>query len=202
MQHIDPALVLRDPDRLFGQALDTWGGAGDLWIFGYGSLIWRPEFDAVERRMAGVHGYHRSFRLRSRINRGTPQCPGLVFALMRGGSCQGVAYRIAQAEVPPVLERLWAREMMTGVYDARWLPCRTPQGPVRALAFTLDRRSPNYTGPVSDEAMVSILRTAAGRYGRTLDYLLDTAKSLRDCGIRDREIERLVELARRHALTG
>jgi cation transport protein ChaC len=200
MHEIDPALVLRDPTVLFAQALRTWGGHEDLWVFGYGSLIWRPEFESLERRMATVHGYHRSFRMHSRINRGTPQCPGLVFALVHGGCCRGVVYRIARERAPRELERLWAREMMTGVYDARWLPCRTPQGPVQALAFTLDRRSPNYTGPIPDERLVPILREAAGRYGRTLDYLMDTAHSLTACGIRDREIDRLVALARRHAL--
>lgn len=200
MHPIDPSLVLRDPGLLLGQAIEAWGGHEDLWVFGYGSLIWRPEFEFLERRLATVHGHHRAFRMHSRVNRGTPQCPGLVFALVRGGSCRGVAYRIDREAVPRELERLWQREMMTGVYDARWLPTRTAAGEVRALAFTLDRRSPNYTGPLTDEMMIGILRDAAGRYGRTLDYLLDTARSLHECGIRDREIERLVALARHHRL--
>ncbi|MGZ5241729.1 MAG: gamma-glutamylcyclotransferase, partial [Caldimonas sp.] len=99
------------------------------------------------------------------------------------------------------LKRLWGREMPTGVYDPKWLPCRTPQGVVRALAFTLDRTSPHHTGPVPDAQMVEILRTANGRYGTTLSYLVETATSLRNCGIRDRDIERLLALARRNALT-
>ncbi len=86
--------------------------------------------------------------------------------------------------------------MPTGVYDPRWLPCRTPQGPVQALAFTLSRRSPSHTGRIADDEMLDILRHARGRYGSTLDYLLETAAALRRCGIRDREIERLVALAR------
>ena len=185
---------------MLAQALRTWGGERDLWVFGYASLIWRPEFDAAEQRHASVHGWHRALQMRSRINRGTPECPGLVFALVPGGSCRGVVYRVPREEVPTQLHRLWEREMPTGVYDPRWLPCRTPAGQVHALAFTLSRRSPSHTGEIPDAQMLAILRSACGRFGTTLDYLLETAASLERCGIRDREITRLVRLARRHAL--
>ena len=90
--------------------------------------------------------------------------------------------------------------MPTGVYDPKWLACRTSGGPVNALTFTLSRGSPAHTGALPDPQMIDILRCAHGRFGSTLDYLLDTANSLRGCGIRDREIERLVTLARHHAL--
>ena len=173
----------------------------DLWLFGYASLIWRPDFEPAETRSAVVHGFHRTLAMRSCINRGSPECPGLVFALVAGGSCRGMAYRIARERVEAELDRLWAREMPNGVYDPKWLPCRTEQGSVDALAFTLSRNSPNYVGPVQDAQMLAILTSACGRFGTTLDYLLGTAASLRGCGIRDREIERLVALARQHALT-
>jgi cation transport protein ChaC len=191
----------RDPERLLDATLREWGGDGDAWIFGYASLIWRPEFEAAEDRSATVYGWHRALAMRSRINRGTPECPGLVFALVAGGSCRGRAYRVERARVEREMRRLWSREMVTGVYDPKWLPCRTPQGVVRALTFTLSRRSPSHTGDLPDEKMVEILRTANGRYGSTLSYLVETATTLRNCGIRDRDIERLVALARRHALT-
>jgi len=191
----------RDPSHLLDRTLAEWGERGDVWIFGYASLIWRPEFAAAEERPAKVHGWHRSLAMRSRINRGTPECPGLVFALIPGGSCQGRAYRIEQARVETELRRLWGREMPSGVYDPKWLACRTPQGPVRGLAFTLSRRSPNHTGVPDDGELIEILRTANGRYGSTLAYLVETARSLRTCGIRDRDVERMVALARRHALT-
>jgi glutathione-specific gamma-glutamylcyclotransferase len=191
----------RDPARLLDHTLDAWGKQGDVWIFGYASLIWRPEFDAVEERPATVYGWHRALAMRSRVNRGTPECPGLVFALVPGGSCRGRAYRIENAHVATELPRLWHREMPTGVYDPKWLACRTPQGVVRGLAFTLSRRSPNHTGAVPDTELVEILRTANGRYGSTLAYLVETERSLRTCGIRDRDVERMVALARRHALT-
>jgi cation transport protein ChaC len=138
--------------------------------------------------------------MRSRVNRGTPQNHGLVFALVTGGSCRGMAYRIAREHVAIELTRLWAREMPNGVYDPKWLACRTAQGRVDALAFTLSRTSPNFTGRLPDAQMLAILRSAHGRFGSTLDYLLETSASLRRCGVFDREIERLVALARRHGL--
>jgi cation transport protein ChaC len=194
-------LHLRDPQPMLDEAMRAWGGDGDLWVFGYASLIWRPEFDAAEARPAVVHGWHRALQMRSRVNRGSPECPGLVFALVSGGSCRGMVYRIERAEVPEQMERLWRREMPTGVYDPKWLSCRTTQGRVSALAFTLSRSSPAHTGAIADAQMLEILRCASGRYGSTLDYLIETANSLRNCGIRDADIERLVGLARRHALT-
>jgi cation transport protein ChaC len=194
------SLYLRDPQPMLAQARADWGGEHDLWVFGYASLIWRPEFAADEQRPATVHGWHRALEMRSRVNRGTPECPGLVFALVTGGSCRGMVYRIARQRADAELERLWAREMPTGVYDPKWLLCRTPSGPVRALAFTLSRHSPAHTGRIDDAQMIDVLRRSVGRYGSTLDYLLETAGSLRGCGIRDRDIERLVTLARTHGM--
>jgi len=190
----------RDPAALLARARAQWGGRGDLWVFGYASLVCRPEFEAVEQRLGRVHGFHRALKMRSRVNRGTPQRPGLVFALLSGGSCHGVAFRIARERVELELPRLWAREMPNAIYDPRWLPCRTAQGEVRALGFTLSRESPNYTGPVDDAQMLDILRGASGRFGTTLDYLLETAAGLAARGIRDPEVERLVSLARLHSL--
>ena len=197
--HPTPA---RNPIDMLHQTRRAWGGQDDLWVFGYASLIWRPEFASAEQRAASVHGWHRALKMRSRINRGTPDCPGLVFALVPGGCCRGMVYRLEKDRVDAELVRLWAREMPTGVYDPKWLHCQTAQGKVQALAFTLSRQSPNFVGRLPDETLLDILRTACGRYGSTLDYLLETASSLRNCGIRDREIERLVALAERNALAG
>ena len=195
-----PSAPHREPSLMLEQARRRWGGQEDLWVFGYASLIWRPEFESAEARPARVHGWHRALEMRSRVNRGTPECPGLVFALVSGGSCRGMAYRIPRDQVELELARLWVREMPTGVYDPRWVPCRTEQGTVHALAFTLSRDSPNYTGALADACLVDVLSRACGRYGSTLAYVLETAKSLHRCGIRDRRVERLVALARRHAL--
>ncbi|MEK9802941.1 MAG: gamma-glutamylcyclotransferase [Curvibacter sp.] len=182
---------------MLSHTLQQWGGHDDLWIFGYASLIWRPDFDYEERRTAHVRGWHRALRMWSRINRGTPEQPGLVFALLTGGSCHGMVFRVRQAQVHDVLHTLWAREMPTGVYDPRWLRCETAHGPVSALAFTLSRRSPNYTGSLSPDQYRHIFTHAHGRYGSTHDYARQTYDSLRAHGIRDRALEALLAHAPR-----
>lgn len=191
---------VRDTTALLERTRGQWGGTGDLWVFGYASLIWRPEFESVEHRPALVRGWHRALKMRSHVNRGTPEQPGLVFALVSGGMCRGMVYRIARQRADDELQRLWRREMVTGVYDPRWLTCQTAQGPISALAFTLSRRSPSFTGRLDDEQLTHVLRHARGRFGSTLDYLLRTAEALRTHRMCDREIERLVALARRHGL--
>jgi cation transport protein ChaC len=197
---IAATLVLRDPQESLHQLRRQWHGVKERWVFGYASLIWRPEFDAAEHRSALVHGWHRALRMRSRVNRGTPQQPGLVFALLPGGACRGVVYRLRPENAEEELDRLWAREQPTGVYDPRLLPCHTPQGVVPALAFTLSRRSEACLPRLSDPELLHILRHAHGRYGTTMDYLARTAGALHERGLRDREIERLMALARRHGL--
>jgi glutathione-specific gamma-glutamylcyclotransferase len=190
----------RSPLSLLHQVQQQWGGQDALWIFGYASLIWRPEFSTEERRPATVHGWHRAFKMKSRVNRGTPEQPGLVFALLSGGLCKGMVYRLPSASASEELVRLWQREMPNGVYDPRWLQCRTADGPVTALAFTLSRRSPSFTGHIPDHDLLQILRTASGRYGTTLDYLVRTAESLAEHSMCDSECSRLLALARRQGL--
>jgi cation transport protein ChaC len=197
---LPPPLPGRHPEEMLRRTRAQWRGRGELWVFGYASLIWRQEFDAVEHRPALVRGWHRALRMRSRVNRGTPQQPGLVFALLPGGACRGVVFRLRRDSADADLERLWAREMPTGVYDPRWLPAITPQGTVHALAFTLSRRSEAYMGRIADEQMLHILRHSSGRYGSTLQYLADTAHALRERGVHDREVQRLMALAAAHGL--
>nr|WP_236904140.1 gamma-glutamylcyclotransferase [Comamonas serinivorans] len=170
-----------------------WGGTSDLWVFGYGSLIWRPEFDSSEQHLTVVHGWHRALKMWSRVNRGTPERPGLVLTLLSGGSCKGMAFRLPRAQARDDLHRLWAREMPNqGVYDPKWLHCVTPQGPVKALAFTLSRQSPNFTGELTPEQYRDIFAQASGRYGTTLDYTRASYDSLLAHGIRDRHLARLL----------
>ena len=197
---IAASLVLRDPEAAYAELRAHWPREQACWVFGYASLIWRPEFPAAERRSALLHGWHRALRMRSRVNRGTPQTPGLVFALLSGGACRGFVYRLRPDRIEHDLQQLWAREMPTGVYDARVLPCRTATGTVPALAFTLPRSSPACLHRLSDEELLHTLQHAQGRYGSTLDYLVRTAVALHREGVRDREIERQVALARRHGL--
>jgi cation transport protein ChaC len=191
---------LREPAAMLDQVHRQWGGQRDLWVFGYASLIWRPEFDAAEHRPALARGWHRAFQMRSRVNRGSPEQPGLVYALLSGGTCRGMVYRVHGHRAADELARLWQREMPTGVYDPRWLRCQTAGGDVTALAFTLSRRSPSFTGKIADGDLLHILRHAHGRYGSTLDYLVRTAEALRHHRMCDRESERLLTLARQQGL--
>ncbi|WP_422824000.1 gamma-glutamylcyclotransferase [Variovorax robiniae] len=186
---------LRDPKPMLDRVIVEWGGHHDLWIFGYGSLIWKQEFEHAERRPAKVHGWHRALKMWSRVNRGTPANPGLVFGLLSGGSVQGMVFRIPAADGLETLGRLWLREMPTGVYDPRWLDCNTPGGKVRALAFTLSRRSPNFTGELAEARYREIFASAAGRYGTSIDYARQTFLELRRHGIHDAALARLVRMA-------
>jgi glutathione-specific gamma-glutamylcyclotransferase len=189
---LHPLTPLRDPQPMLERTLREWGGSEDLWVFAYASLIWRPDFDFVERLPARVHGWHRALKMWSRVNRGTPECPGLVFGLLSGGSCHGMVLRVDRQHAVGTLQALWEREMITGVYDPKWLPCHTPHGTVRALAFTLSRKSPNHTGELSEERYRQIFAQSSGRYGTTLEYARTTLEELRRHKIRDRMLERLL----------
>ena len=164
----------------------------DLWVFAYASLIWRPEQPVAESRPAKVHGYHRALQMWSRVNRGTPEEPGLVFALIAGGSCQGVVQRVARADALIYLPKLWAREMPNPVYDPKWLTALTPNGPVRALAFTLPRHSPSYTGQLDANRYRQIFTSSVGRYGSTLAYARETHRQLAELGIHDHALAQLL----------
>lgn len=189
------ATALDDPALLHRSTQEWRAQGGDLWVFGYASLIWRPEFDYLERRAARVFGWHRALKMWSRINRGTRECPGLVFCLLAGGSCQGMVFRIPEAQGEAVLAKLWRREMPMPVYQPRWLTCRTSGGPVCALAFTLPHSSPSHTGELSAKEHQRIFRQATGRYGTTRDYAQSTLDGLRVVGIADRRLKRLIDSA-------
>ncbi len=131
--------------------LKDWDRKTDLWLFGYGSLIWNPGLPTVEAVRGRVHGYHRGLYLWSRVNRGTVEQPGLVLALDRGGSCTGIAFRLAAPGAESHLEVLWRREMAMGSYRPAWLPCTLADGRrVDALAFVMRRDVPTYTGKLDD----------------------------------------------------
>lgn len=197
----DPAQ--RDGARLLSNTLAQWRSQGeqpDLWVFAYASLVWRPEFEPSEQRLARVHGHHRCLKMWSRVNRGTPERPGLVFALVSGGSCNGLALRVPHHKVEAVMPKLWAREMPNPVYDPKWLLCQTEQGPVQALAFTLSRRSPSYTGELDANQYRDIFKNAVGRYGSTLDYAQQTLLGLHQHGIQDHALHALLQLEDRSKL--
>ncbi len=179
------------------RVLQDWDARSPLWVFGYGSLIWNPEFAFDRRITARIHGYHRRLCLWSRVNRGTPDCPGLVAGLDRGGSCAGVVYRLQAAGAQRELERLWEREMFLGSYAPRWLNCQLPDGShQRALAFVVRLDAPNYAGRLSENEIVDVFRRGTcGRFGTSLEYLINTVRSLHEHGLRDPHLERLA----RHA---
>jgi cation transport protein ChaC len=166
-------------------------------VFGYGSLIWKPELSFDLRLPARVHGYHRRLCLWSRLYRGTPHCPGLVAGLDRGGSCAGVVYRVPAAAVRSQFLQLWQREMLNNSYAPRRLDCRLDDGRlVSAVAFVVRRDAPNYAGRLDERAILAVFeRGSCGRYGTSLEYLVNTICALRTHGIVDPHLERLA----RHA---
>jgi len=165
-----------------------------VWVFGYGSLIWSPLMEFAERHPARIHGYHRGFYLWSKVNRGSPEVPGLVLGLDAGGSCHGVAYRLHEAQRTVELALLWRREMLIGTYMPRWVKANIRGRTVRAIAFIVDRRKPGYTGRLDDQQIVAIALKARGHYGTCADYLINTATSLEVAGIADPRLSRLAKM--------
>ncbi|MFF7707420.1 gamma-glutamylcyclotransferase [Pseudomonas sp. NPDC007930] len=163
---------------------------GPVWLFAYGSLIWRPECHSVERRRARVFGYHRGLYLWSHEHRGTPENPGLVFGLDRGGSCSGFAYRLPEDDLENCLLALWKREMPYPSYRPHWLGCRLDDGTkVQALGFVLQRHLPSYAGNLPDDLLVQVLASACGRSGTTREYVEQTIAALRTHAMPDRNLE-------------
>jgi cation transport protein ChaC len=194
-----------DAERLTGEALERSlermlkeHASGDIWIFGYGSLMWNPEFDYDVHRVATIYGYHREFCLWSRINRGTPEQPGLVLTLERGGSCRGIAYRLRPSSSREQLSLLWLREMSMGSYNPRWLECHAGADRFEALGFVVNRCCTGYAGKLPLETMVQAIATARGKYGSSAEYLFRTEVTLAQHGIRDERVRQLAERVRLH----
>lgn len=183
-----------DLDRSLKTALAERTTNDPVWVFGYGSLIWNPLFAYAERQVAKVRGYHRGFYLWSKINRGSPQRPGLVLGLDRGGSSGGIAYRLHPTAVAEEFKLLWRREMLDGTYSPRWVNADTSSGSVIALTFVANRKAPEYTGRLSDANIVTTALGAHGHFGSCADYLLETATSLERHGIPDQRMHRLARL--------
>lgn len=169
---------------------------GDVWVFGYGSLMWNPCFNFVERRVVRVFGWHRRFCLWTTLGRGTPERPGLMLGLECGGSCLGVAFRIAAAEVESELDIVWRREMVTAAYRPIWVRARSREGSIWAIAFAINRAHPRYAGRLSEARIVEALATASGPLGRCSDYLFETLKHLEALGIADPHLRALARAVR------
>jgi glutathione-specific gamma-glutamylcyclotransferase len=167
----------------------------DVWLFGYGSLVWNPFIEFRERRPGTIRGWHRSFCLWSRVNRGTPEQPGLALGLEPGGACRGSLFRIDAGMAEAELRILWRREMMLGSYVPRWVKAESYGESLTALTFIVNRGGPAYAGKLSEGAIVDTLVRASGLYGSGIDYLFRTVEGLHHCGIRDSRLDRLRDMA-------
>ncbi|HLW26767.1 MAG TPA: gamma-glutamylcyclotransferase [Kiloniellales bacterium] len=165
----------------------------DWWVFGYGSLMWDPGFPFGEAHMALLRGFHRRFCVYSFRYRGTPEQPGLVLGLAPGGSCRGMIFRVVAEQGGAVLDYLWEREMVTGVYRPLWLPVETPEGPRQALAFVADPKHDQYCR-LDPSSTAALIRQGIGQRGPCLDYLINTDRHLRELGIHDRMLGQLISL--------
>lgn len=168
----------------------------DLWLFAYGSLIWNPTFHHVERRVARLHGYHRRFCLWTWLGRGTRERPGLTLGLDLGGSCGGVAFRIASAEVETELDAIWRREMVTNAYRPTWVRLRCGGEMLAAVTFVINHAHERYVRSIRDEEVADVIATAEGQLGPCRDYLFNTVAHLEALGIQDRGLVRLAEAVR------
>jgi cation transport protein ChaC len=168
----------------------------DLWLFAYGSLMWRPEPEIAdaERRLATVAGWHRRFCLWQWRHRGTRAAPGLMLALDRGGSCTGIVLRVAGPGRDAKMQAVWRREMTGNGYRARWVTARTPDGPVRALTFVINDRGERYAGRLDDETVARHIATACGHRGPAAEYLLETVAHCEELGIHDRHLWKIQAL--------
>lgn len=175
---------------------------GRIWVFGFGSLIWNPAFRFIERRTARIHGFHRQFCLWARAGRGSPERPGLMLSLEPGGSCTGVAYRLAPDAAPTELDVIWRREMFTMAYRPVWTTAYTARGPEPAIAFSANRQHERYAPGLADAEVARLIATGCGPMGRCCDYLFDTVAHLRQLGIRDRRLEALQAAVKAHGVSG
>jgi glutathione-specific gamma-glutamylcyclotransferase len=163
---------------------------GALWVFGYGSLMWRPGFTYVRRSKALLRGWRRSLCIYSHVHRGSPKRPGLVLGLDRGGACQGVAFEVDAALREPTIRYLREREQVTSVYLERVAPVRLESGDrVLALAYVADRLHDQYAGRLDRETMLQHVRAGKGQFGGNTEYVLETYDHLREIGVRDSDLE-------------
>ena len=187
----DPRWALTDEqlsDSLTAMLKARPKGAG-WWVFAYGSLLWNPLFPFAEARPAVLRGLHRRFCLRSLASRGTPDQPGLVLGLDRGGACTGVAYRLPAPVAMDELHLLWRREMVVGAYRPRWVRVRSGEREIHALTFAVRHAHPQYAGRLSLDEEARVIAGAKGAFGSSLDYLERTRVALVTHGIIDPYLE-------------
>jgi len=170
--------------------------SGDLWVFGYGSLMWRPGFEFLEQRPARLNGAHRALCVISHFHRGTPERPGLVLGLDRGGACRGMAFRVSGKNREQVIQYLREREQVTSVYLEKYRLVDLLDGDrqrVSAVCYLVDRGHAQYSGALSLEEQLTYVKRGHGKSGNNPDYVLATVEALKGLGIRDRGLEWLAD---------
>jgi len=164
------------------------------WVFGYGSLIWNPGFGFLRSEKALLRGAHRALSIYSYRHRGTPDLPGLVFGLSRGGSCLGVAFEVEESNWQAVFDYLQAREQDRGVYREAWRNIVLSDGrTVRALAYLVNEAHPQYAGRLELAEQVRLIARSTGESGRNTEYVRNTARHLESLGIHDKALMAIVE---------
>ncbi|MCF6273119.1 MAG: gamma-glutamylcyclotransferase [Rhodobacteraceae bacterium] len=165
-----------------------------LWVFGYGSLIWKPGFEYAERQLAALRGFHRGFCMWSVHYRGTTDAPGLVLALEKkvGASCGGVAYYVSPSLARSAHDYLRGRELVSAAYMEEQHSVRLTDGrEVLALCYVVDRDHSQYAGGLGLSEQAEVIARASGSAGHNCAYLHNTARHLAELGIRDGDIEQL-----------
>lgn len=170
----------------------TYAGAS-FWVFGYGSLMWRPGFPYLQAIPAVIRGFHRSFCIYSCYHRGTPEQPGLVLGLDRGGSCRGLVFRVAGADAASARAYLDERELIGYAYRPMTLPVETIDGPVDAYVYVADPQHGQYAGEVDLQRAAEIIVAARGVAGLNRDYLINTVRRLEQLGFVDSRLHALLE---------
>ena len=166
----------------------------DVWIFGYGSLIWNPAIHFERKDIMTIYGFHRKFCLKTYLGRGNKEAPGLVLGLDHGGSCRGIAFKIPAKIAAHELEIIWRREMLSGSYIPRWLNGKINGISVKALGFVVNKQEDRYVGDLTDVETATLISKANGFLGTCADYLINTSEHLEDLGIPDKKLSHLVKL--------
>jgi glutathione-specific gamma-glutamylcyclotransferase len=164
-----------------------------VWIFAYGSLMWRPGFAYAEAAPARLHGYHRSLCVFSWVHRGTRETPGVVLGLDRGGSCRGWAFRVSAEQEAEILEYLDGRELVTDVYRRKRVPVTVGGRRVVAWGYVVRREHPQYAGQLAQGRLLDLVRRGVGRSGHCRDYLVSTVSHLEAMGILDGPLHALAK---------
>lgn len=165
-----------------------------IWIFGYGSLMWNPDFEVVKKIPCEVLGYRRRLCLKSIVYRGTPDYHGLVFGLDIGSSCQGMCFLISPDKIDTELQKVWEREMFAETYIPTWVKVKSKKTTISAITFVINTKHEHYMPNLELEDVVERVARARGKCGSCHDYVRNTVKHLHQFGLRDESLEKLLSM--------